>query len=119
MRAVGRKQRTEVLRLPGVLVVAEKRRAAAAPLPIEAEDDQHGVAADVVVDVAPVRIPDVVHAIAAAAVTRVGEPDAGGAVGGWKREGAALRHERLDFAGRETRPEAGASRRVDESTCGL
>jgi len=43
------------------LVVAEQRRSAV--VPAQADDDQHGVAADVVVHVAPVRVADVVHAV--------------------------------------------------------
>src|SRR4029079_13581724 len=45
------------------LVVAEEGRTAAAARPVEAEEDEHAVAADVVVDVPPVRVADVADAV--------------------------------------------------------
>src|SRR5215475_9724167 len=65
------KQRPEVLHLIGRLVVRDQRRTWAAGTTIEPEKDQHLGAANVVVDVPPVRIADVRKAVGAAAVVSV------------------------------------------------
>src|SRR5215813_9294089 len=65
------KQRPEVLHLIGRLVVRDQRRTRAAGTAIEPEKDQHLGAANVVVDVPPVRIADVRKAVGAAAVVSV------------------------------------------------
>src|SRR6185436_381431 len=57
IRAVRREERAPIAGLARSLVVAEKRRAAAALAAIEAEEHEQRVAADVIVDVAPVGIP--------------------------------------------------------------
>src|SRR5262245_51730751 len=69
-----------------------------------------------VVDVAPVGIPDRWHAVLSAAVARVGEADARCRIGRREGEHAALRHERLDFARGELRPQAGGSGRVHKAS---
>ena len=74
---LSRKQRAQIARLAGILVVAEQRGAATTAVAIQAEEDQHRIAARVVVDVAPIGIADVVDAVAAAAIAAVGQTDAG------------------------------------------
>src|SRR5262245_56102109 len=69
-----------------------------------------------VVDVAPVGIPDRWHAVLSAAVARVGEADTRCRIGRREGEHAALRHERLDFARGELRPQAGGSGRVHKAS---
>src|SRR5262245_45349826 len=69
-----------------------------------------------VVDVAPVGIPDRWHAVLSAAVARVGEADTRCRIGRREGEHAALRHERLDFARGELRPQAGGRGRVHKAS---
>src|SRR5215475_11347796 len=78
------KQRPEVLHLIGRLVVRDQRRTWAAGTTIEPEKDQHLGAANVVVDVPPVRIADVRKAVGAAAVVSVRQSNRTRAV--WRRK---------------------------------
>src|SRR5688572_8863218 len=75
-RAIRPEDRAEVTGFAAILVVAEERRPAAAAASIEAEEDQHRVAAGVVVDIAPIGVADVVDAVAAAAVAGIGDAGA-------------------------------------------
>src|ERR1043165_5673356 len=114
---VGREKRPEVLRVAGSLVEGEQRRPAASLAALEAHEDQHRVAADVVVDVAPIRLADRKHAILPAAVAGVRQTNALRAVRRGEREGAALRHERSDFARRQLRPYARSEERRVGKEC--
>src|SRR5439155_21762339 len=113
--AVGGKERTEVARLARALVHAEQRRSGAARAALETEEHEHRVAAGRIVDIAPVGVADRVDAILSAAVAGVRQTKALRAVRRGKREGAALRHERLDLSRRQARPQSVAAGRFDES----
>src|SRR5262249_41931474 len=113
-RAIGREEWSFIADLTRVLVVAEKRRPAALRT-CQAQEDKHRVAADVVVDVAPVRVTDRVGAVGAAAVARVRHPNTLREVGRWELERAALGQERLDFSGQRLQAEAGTRRRFHEA----
>ncbi len=92
------------------LVQLEERRARAAPVGGQSEENQHLVAVLMGVAIAPVRIADIVHTIgAAAAIRSVGDPHPAGVVRGRKREGASPRRdERQNLAGTVSRPDGGA-----------
>src|SRR5262249_11871159 len=80
----------------------------AAGTAIEPEKDQHLGAADVVVDVSPVRIPDVREAVSAAAVASVRQSNRRRAVRRRKPEGAfrlVRRKEPKNLIASEPRPE--------------
>ena len=115
VRAVAVEERPAVLRFARGLVVAEQRRPAAALAAIEAQKNQHRVAAGVVVDVAPVGVADREDAVAAAAIARVGQPDALRVVRRGKRESAARGEKRLNRGRGEARSGATRRRGIDES----
>ena len=115
-RTAGVEERPDLGDLAGRLVVAEQRGAGAAGVHVQADEDQHRVAAGVVVDVAPIGGADVVDAIgSAAAVAVVGQADALRQVGHRKRELAARRQQRLDLRGRQQRTDVDAGAELDES----
>src|SRR5207247_4330417 len=72
----GVEQRPEVGDLAGGLVVAEQGGAGSAAGAVQAEEDEHLVAADVIVDVAPVGVSKRVDAVGDADVGSGGDPDA-------------------------------------------
>src|SRR5206468_11174000 len=94
----------EIGDLAGGLVVAEQGGAGSAAGAVQAEEHQHLVAADVVVDVAPIGVAHRVDTVGAAAVGGVGDPDAVGVVGGREGERTARRQQRLQDRGRQSRP---------------
>src|SRR2546425_7812562 len=96
-RAGGVEQGAGVGDLVGELVVAEQGRAAAAPGAVEPQEDEHLVAADMIVDVAVVRVTDGVDAVAATAVGGVGEANGAGVVRCGKGEQTARGQKRLDY----------------------
>src|SRR5207249_4452750 len=102
---------TAVLDAAGHLVVAEKSRAD----PSQAEEDEHGVAAPVVVRVAP-RTGDRDHAIRAAAVVGVGETDPFRVVRRGKSEPTPGGQKTLDPCGRPRWPDRGAVGLFEEAT---
>ena len=119
VRAVGREKRTQIAGFAAVLVEAEERRSAAALASLEAQEHQHRVAAGVVVDVAPVGVPDVADAVLAAAIAAIGQAHAGRSVRRRKREFAPVREKVLHLSRGETRPEAAGRRRFDKpARCG-
>ena len=115
MRTVGRKHRAVVLCFARALVDAEQRRPAAALAAFESQKHQHGVAASVVVDVVPVRVADGHHAIGAAAIAAIGQPEAGGVVGRGERELPARGQERLSLSAGYRRPQTRAGGGVDNA----
>src|SRR5215471_16997394 len=112
------KQRPEVLHLIGRFVVRDQRRTRAAGTAIEPEKDQHLGAANVVVDVSPVRIADVRKAVGAAAVVSVRQSNRRRAVRRGKLEGAfrvVRRKEAKNLITSEARSEYLRSGLLDES----
>src|SRR5439155_26683198 len=100
----------------GDLVVAEGGRAAAATGAVEREEDQHRVAAHVVVHVAPVRVADIDYAVGSAAIARVREPDRPGQVRGRKREETPFRDQQLDLGRGQQGADVQAGRELEEAT---
>jgi hypothetical protein len=82
-------ERPHVERLAGCLVVGEEAWPRTAAIAIQAEDDQHRLAVDVIVDVVPVRIAHVIDAVMTAAVSGVRQARGNGGIRCRKREPAA------------------------------
>src|SRR6185436_8133502 len=104
------------LDLARVLVITEQRRSGATEPPLEADEHQNRVAADVVVHVRPVRVADRMNAVLAAAVIAIGNARGLCVVRGGKREGTTAWKERLELAGGELRAEAGARRGIEKAS---
>jgi hypothetical protein len=104
-----------ILHFTGALVVTEKRRPTAAGAALEAEENEHRVAAGAVVHVAPVGVSDRVQAVASATVARIGHTHALGAVRAREREAPALRQKRGELRRSHRRARGRRCRRIHEA----
>src|SRR5262249_12619869 len=108
-------ERTQVLHFPRGLVVTEEVWSAPAGSALEPEEDQNLVAANMVVHVGPVGVPDRVDAILTAAVARVGDARCLRVVRGGKCEPSPRGKKRLDLRRRQPWAKTGVGRRRHES----
>ena len=117
---VGRsEERTQVRHLTAALAVTEERWPSTAVSAIEAEKDEDGVAAHMVVHFAPVGVAHVPDAVAACAVGGIGDASALCEIGRRERESAALGNEALDLGSGQCWPHLWTRARCDEAPLGL
>src|SRR5439155_27224377 len=108
-------ERTSISRPSAALAVTELRWSLAPTRAEQSDEDQHRVAARVVVDVVPVRVTGVVDAVLAAAVAGVGQTDAGRPVRRRERESSPIRKECLNLSRGQPGSQAVGGCRFDES----
>ena len=108
-------ERTDLGEHIGQLVVAEERRATTATTAVQRKEDEHRVAAHMVVRVAPVRAADGVDAVAAVAVARVRESDPLGQIRRRERERPSGWQQRVDLRLGQRRPDVGARGELDKA----
>src|SRR5439155_20420748 len=93
----------------------EERRATTATTAVQRKEDEHRVAAHMVVRVAPVRAADGVDAVAAVAVARVRESDPLGQIRRRERERPSGWQQRVDLRLGQRRPDVGARGELDKA----